>query len=520
MAADCDALIIGSGFGGAVTACRLAAAGAKVIVLERGRRWTPATFPRKPDDPWLWDDRHPELRNGWFDLRIFPHMSVIQGAGVGGGSLVYANISIEAKPDTFTAGWPAEITFGELKPHYETVGRMLGVKRVPANQIPERTKLVREAAEKAGYSNRFRQLELAVTFDEAWPADAPDRYDARHSKTHINDHGVEQGTCVHLGNCDIGCDVNARNTLDLNYLASAEKNGADVRPLHLVRRITPVADGYEVAFDRIVGKALQPGTLVGKRVIVAAGSLGSTDLLLKSRAAGSLPNIGPRLGMAWSSNGDFLTPAIHPFREVMPSRGPTITSAIDLLDGEYQGKEIFIEDGGLPDVGRMFLDKLANEPQSDPRAQQLAATLLPMLAGGGLLRNIMPWFAQARDAADGQLSLKDGRLALDWDITASEETINAVASLHRKLAFVTDGLPLTPLPWTIGRDLITPHPLGGCNMGNDPNTGVVDFKGQVFNYPGLYVADGAIVPKAIGLNPSRTIAALAEHIAAGIVAGP
>jgi cholesterol oxidase len=517
--ADCDVLIIGSGFGGAVNACRLAAAGAKVIVLERGRRWTPATFPRKPDDPWLWDDRHPELRNGWFDFRLFPHMSVVQGAGVGGGSLVYANISIEAKPETFASGWPAEITYSELKPHYDTVGRMLDVKRVPANQIPERTKLVREAAEKAGYANRFRQLELAVTFDDAWPADAPDRHDVRHSKTHINEHGAEQGTCVHLGNCDIGCDVNARNTLDLNYLASAEKHGADIRPLHIVRRITPVADGYEVAFDRIVGKTLQPGTLVGKRVILAAGSLGSTDLLLKSRAAGSLPNIGTRLGMNWSSNGDFLTPAIHPFREVMPSRGPTITSAIDLLDGEYQGKEIFIEDGGLPDIGRMFLDKLASEPQGDPRAQRLAATLQPMLAGGGLLRNIMPWFAQARDAADGRLSLKDGRLTLDWDITASEDTINAVASLHRKLAFVTDGLPLTPLPWTIGRDLITPHPLGGCNMGNDQNAGVVDFKGQVFNYPGLFVADGAIVPKAIGLNPSRTIAALAEHIAAGIVAG-
>jgi cholesterol oxidase len=518
MATDCDALIIGSGFGGAVNACRLAAAGAKVIVLERGRRWTPATFPRKPDDPWLWDDEHPETRNGWFDFRIFRNMSIVQGAGVGGGSLVYANISIEAKPETFAAGWPSEITYSELKPHYDTVGQMLGVKRVPSNQIPERTKLMREGAEKAGYGNRFRQLEVAVTFDDDWPADAPDRHDSRHSKTHLNEHGIEQGTCVHLGNCDIGCDVNARNTLDLNYLAQAQKDGAEIRPLHIARRITPVADGYEVAFDRIVGQTLQPGTLVGRRVILAAGSLGSTDILLKSRAAGTLPNIGPRLGMAWSSNGDFLTPAIHPFRDVMPSRGPTITSAIDLLDGEYQGKEIFIEDGGLPDVGRMFLDKLASEPHTDPRAQRLAATILPLLAGGGLLRNVMPWFAQARDAADGRLSLENGRLTLDWDIAASEETINAVASLHRKLAYLTEGIPMTALTWTVGKDLITPHPLGGCNMGTDPGNGVVDFKGQVFHYPRLHVADGSIVPKAIGLNPSRTIAALAEHIAAAIVA--
>jgi cholesterol oxidase len=520
MAADCDVVIIGSGFGGSVTACRLAAAGAKVVVLERGRRWSPATFPRKPEDPWLWDDQHPERRHGWFDFRVFPNMSVVQGAGVGGGSLVYANISIEALPDTFTSGWPPEITFSELKPHYDTVGRMLGVKRVPANQIPERTKLLREGAEKAGYGNRFRQLELAVTFDEAWPADAPDRYDTRHSKKRVNEHGIEQGTCVHLGNCDIGCDVNARNTLDLNYLASAEKNGADVRPLHIARQISPSPDGYEVRFEKIVGNALQPGTIKARRVVVAAGSLGSTDLLLKSRAAGTLPNLSPRLGLAWSSNGDFLTPAIHPMRDqaVMPTRGPTITAAIDLLDGEYQGKAIFIEDGGLPDLGRMFLDKLATEPHTDPRAQRLAATLLPLLAGGGLLQNIMPWFAQARDAADGRLRLENGRLTLDWDVTASEETISAVASMHQKLAVLTAGIPLTPLPWTIGRDLITPHPLGGCNMGTSAANGVVDHAGQVFNYPGLFVADGAVVPKAIGLNPSRTIAALAEHIAAGIAA--
>lgn len=520
MAVDCDVLIIGSGFGGAVTACRLAAAGCSVIVLERGRRWTPATFPRTPDDPWIWDDDHPETRSGWFDFRVFPNMSVVQGAGVGGGSLVYANISIEALPDTFTAGWPAEITFNVLKPHYDTVGRMLGVKRVPSDQIPERTRLLREGAEKAGYGNRFRQLELAVAFDDAWPATAVDRYDVRHSKKRINEHGVEQGTCVHLGNCDIGCDVNARNTLDLNYLASAESKGADIRPLHIVRRITQVPEGYEIAFDRIVGNALQPGALKATRVVLAAGSLGSTDILLKSRAAGALPNLSPRLGFAWSSNGDFLTPAIHPFRDppVMPSRGPTITAAIDLLDGEYQGKQIFIEDGGLPDFGRMFLDRIATEPHADPRAQRLAATLLPLLAGGGLMKDIMPWFAQARDAADGKLWLDNGRLALKWDVAASEETINAVASMHRKLAFLTGGLPLTPLPWTIGRDLITPHPLGGCNMGTSAATGVVDHKGQVFNYPGLFVADGSIVPKAIGLNPSRTIAALAEHIAAELIA--
>jgi cholesterol oxidase len=518
VAADCDVLIVGSGFGGAVTACRLAAAGCRVVVLERGRRWSVADFPRTLDGPWIWDDQQPASRHGWFDFRVFPNMSVIQGAGVGGGSLVYANVSVEAKPDTFNAGWPPEITFDVLKPHYDVVGEMLGVQRVPANQLPERTRLLRDAAVKAGYANRFRQLDLAVRFDEAWPADAPDRYSASHSRRGLNEHGVEQGTCVHLGNCDIGCDVNARNTLDLNYLAVAERNGAEIRPLHIVRRVTPVADGYEVAFDEIVGHQLRPGRLTSRAVVLAAGSLGSTDILLRCRADGTLPNISDRLGRGWSSNGDFLTPALHPFRHVQPSRGPTITAAIDLLDGEYMGRPMFIEDGGLPDLGRDFLERLASEPQLDPRAQRLVASVLPLLASANFLDAVMPWFAQARDGADGTLSLENGKLHLDWDIASSEETMNAVASIHRKFAFLTEGMPLTPLTWTIGRDLITPHPLGGCNMGTTSANGVVDYKGQVFGYPGLYVADGSIIPKAIGLNPSRTIAALAEHIAAELVA--
>jgi len=128
---DFDAIVIGSGFGGAITACRLSEAGYKVLVLERGRRWSPATFPRTPSDPWLFDPNAPQTRNGWFDFRVFNHMTVATGAGVGGGSLVYANISIEAKKETFDAGWPPEITYAELQPHYATVGQMLNVQKVP-----------------------------------------------------------------------------------------------------------------------------------------------------------------------------------------------------------------------------------------------------------------------------------------------------------------------------------------------------------------------------------------------------
>ncbi len=516
MAADADVIIVGSGFGGAVTSCRLAQAGRKVIVLERGQEWSPATFPRKPTDPWVFDPDDPVARHGWFDMRIFPHMTVATGAGIGGGSLVYANISVEAKRDTFDAGWPSQITYAGLAPHYAEVGRMMEITPVPEAQWPERTKLLKDAANAAGWGDRFRPLGIAARFDPAWSYDLPNAHDQSRSKTQMNIHGVEQGTCVHLGQCDIGCAVKARNTLDFNYLAVAAKAGAEIRPLHLVRSIKAVSGGYELSVDQIAGPKANTITLTAPQVIVAGGSLGSTELLLRSRPG--LPNLSLRLGRGWSSNGDFLTPAIHPFREVDPTHGPTITAAIDLLDGAYQGRQIFIEDGGLP---MPALDQLlataAGPPVQNDFMQRVMATLAPVLNSIDVIRHVMPWFAQSRDAADGVLSLQNGKLALDWDIKASQPTLDAVVSAHQKLAQLTGGLPLTPLTWTIGHDLITPHPLGGCNMGTSPAVGVVDWKGEVFGHPGLFVADGAIVPKAIGLNPSRTIAALAEHIAAQMV---
>jgi cholesterol oxidase len=518
MAHAYDVIVIGSGFGGAITAARLAGNGYRVLVLERGRRWTPDDYPRRPNDAWLWDQRKPAQRNGWFDFRFFPNMSVVQGAGVGGGSLVYANISINAKPDSFDRGWPPEITYAELTPYYDAVGAMLNVQKVPANQWPERTKLVKEAAEKIGYGSRFRQLDLAVAFDPGWHYDLPDPHAESHSKSFANAQGQQQGTCVHLGECDIGCKVKARNTLDLTYIPLAEQHGAEVRPLHLVRNVVPEAGGYRVEFERIADGSLTPGSATGRIVILAAGSLGSTELLLRCRDMyGSLPGLSPFLGRDWSSNGDFLTPALHPLRSVKPTRGPTITSAIDLLDGAVGGQSVFIEDGGLPDVALAFMNDMASDSGTDPRARTLVETLR-VLTRLNAFDHIMPWFAQARDAADGRLLLKDGMLHLDWDIAKSEKAVEAVVQTHEKLARATGGMPLVPLTWTLTKDLITPHPLGGANMGTAAENGVVDHKGEVFGYRNLYVADGAIVPEAIGLNPSKTIGALAERTAALIAA--
>ena len=151
----------------------------------------------------------------------------------------------------FQAGWPKEITYAELKPHYDTVAKFMNVQPVPANQWTNRMKLMKEAADKTGAGARFKQLELAVTFDPAWTYDQPNPFNVVNSKRFTNAQGVEQGTCVHLGNCDIGCDADAKNTLDRNYIPWAEKHGAEVRPLHLVTDIQPADGGYKVSFDQL-----------------------------------------------------------------------------------------------------------------------------------------------------------------------------------------------------------------------------------------------------------------------------
>lgn len=525
MANDFDAIVIGTGFGGAITGCRLAEAGYRVLMLERGRRWTTQTFPRKPDDPWTWSHERPEQQNGWIDLRVFPHMAVAQGAGVGGGSLIYANVSVEAWPETFAAGWPQEITYDALKPDYDSVARFMNVQKVPENQWTDRMKLMKDAAERAGFGDRFRQLELAVTFDPNWTYDdlnaGHDDLDARKKQSIAikNAHGADQGTCVHLGNCDIGCDVNARNTLDLNYIYCAEtKHHADVRPLHLVTAIEPVPSGYKVHYDQLKDGQRLPGESTARLVIVAAGSMGSTELLLRCRdVARTLPQLSARLGRRWSSNGDFLTPALYTSRAVFPSRGPTITTAIDFHDGSQAGESFWIQDGGFPSLLVDVLAAESHDPRLPAKGQLLLQWIQAFMHDHDSFKGVMPWFAQGIDAADGMLTLQasangEPRLHLEWDINQSQRVIDTIIAMHKRLSAVTQGLPLVPPTWSLMKYLITPHPLGGCAMGSSEVDGVVDHKGEILGYRNLFVADGAIIPKPLGVNPSRTIGALAERI--------
>lgn len=518
-----DAVIVGSGFGGSVLACRLAEAGRSVLVLERGRQWSPADYPSVSRDNWIFDPSEPEDQNGWIDMRVFPRMAVIQGAGVGGGSLIYANVFIEAEDNAFDGGWPPEITKDRLRPHYETAGEMLATQQLPDGQLTERFKMVRDGAEATGHGDRFRKLDLAVSFDDDWHYGQDDPHNTDKSRRFQNAQGVSQGTCIHCGNCDIGCPVQAKNTLDLNYLAQAQSSGAEIRPLHLVRKLTPLADGYRVDFDKIVDGNLEPGSVAGAEIYLAAGSLGSTELLLRCRDEhGTLPELSQRLGYGWCSNGDFLTPTLYPGRTISPTRGPTITGTISFLDGAIDGQQFFVQDGGFPDLLGNAVENIAGENAMfrgvfagiSEGLSRLARDCDPMTS-------VMPWFGQAVDQAEGRLKLSrsllglgDLGLDLDWDPGPSEDAVQALVDMHLKLSEATGGIPLVPPSWTLMKYLITPHPLGGCSMGTSAADGVVDYRGRVFGHPGLYVVDGAVIPRAIGLNPSRTIAAVAEHIAA------
>jgi cholesterol oxidase len=517
-----DAVVVGSGFGGAVVAARAAERGMKVLILERGRRWSASEYPRKTSDPWLFNDRDPARQNGWLDLRFFPQMAVAQAAGVGGGSLAYSNAALEAPPSRFETDWPQEITYRELKPYYDKVAQVMRLQVLPDGQLTKRFQLAREGAEKLGHADRFSKAQVAVSFSSEWHYGLDDPFNPRHSKTSLNPQGQPQGTCVHLGNCDIGCDVRAKNTLDLNYIPIAEQHGAVVRPLHVVRGIEPQTSGYRVVFDRIENGHLVRGEVGASRVLVAAGSLGSTELLLRCRdEAKTLPRLSGQLGRRWSANANVLSMATYADPErVQQTVGPPITSVLDFSDADANSPRFVIEEDGFPNL---LLNALRSCLDNGATAvgRSWLAWIEAQVRGDARLRNVMVWLGAGADASDGELTLKHSwfpprhtHLDLHWDPSNSAKVIEAIQDVHRRLTTATGGEMAAALPFAQPRTTLTLHPLGGCAMGQTADDGVVNHLSEVFGYPGLFVVDGSIFPSALIRNPSHTIAALAERVAA------
>jgi cholesterol oxidase len=525
MATPFDVIVIGSGFGGAITARRLAEKGMRVLVLERGRRWEPAQYPRKPGDAWIFSDDHPARFNGWLDMRFFGRMTVAQAAGVGGGSLTYSSVAVEAAPDVFAEGWPQEITYAELKPYYDTVAREMDLQVIPDNQLTRRFTLARDASRNLGYADRFAKAPLSVSFSNDWHYGLEDPFNPRHSRQFVNAHGVRQGTCIHLGNCDMGCDVRAKNGLDVNYIPRAEQRGAEVRPLHLGRFIEPHGGKFRVVFDRLENGRANRGEEIAERVVLAAGSLGTTELLLRCRDQyRTLRSLSPTLGRRWSSNANFISVAAYPESDrIRQSTGPTIAGMLDFTDGSFRNQRFVVEDDGFPNLLLAAVKAYLDGGVRTAVGRHLLKEFEEYLRDDTPLRNLMVWLGAGKDAGDGELHLKrrwfmpwKRVLDLRWQVEHSEGVFNATQAMHQNLTEATGGRSLPNPTWSLLKSLLTLHPLGGCPMGASPDTGVVDHLGRVMGYPNLIVADGAIVPTPTVRNPSHTIAALAERIAAHV----
>jgi cholesterol oxidase len=552
-----DAVVVGSGFGGSVTACRLAEAGRRVLVLERGKAYPPGSFPRSPLGLKnnLWDPS--EGLHGMFDLWSFEGLEALVSSGLGGGSLIYANVMIRkderwfVREDLDQGGyeyWP--VTRAELDPHYDRAEAMLDAQRYPFDQPPfddtPKTRAFKAAAEEAGLD--WFLPKLAVTFaPEPGAAPIPGE-PIREARSNI--HGRTRETCRLVGECDVGCNYGAKNTLDYNYLTAAWHAGADIRTRCEVRSFEPrEGGGYAIHYVEHAPEseghptdtqALAKHTVTADRLVLSAGTLGTTYLLLRNRAA--FPAISPRLGTRFCGNGDLLTFAVrctqrgdngHRMPAVIePGRGPVITSAVrvpDELDGG-EGRGFYIEDAGFPEfanwilqaldqpsvlerIGPTMIARLINRVLRRDTDTNLSAEVSAMLGDCGLASGVLPLLGMGRDIPDGRMTLDDGRLQVDWrKHGASKEYFDRLREHSQDIASRLGATFNDNLLWYLNR-VITVHALGGCPMGRTASEGVVDPNGEVFNYPGLHIADGSVMPGPVGPNPSLTIAALADRFA-------
>lgn len=509
MRSSYDAIVIGSGFGGAVAGCRLAQAGLSVAILERGRRYGRGEFPRNWDNPaqgWLW-----AAGGGLFDVRPFGAMTIVQGAGWGGGSLIYANVHLRAPQDVFQSGWPAGYSRAALDPYYDLVAWMLDIAPITASShlgVPPKTQWMKTAAERVGREARLCYPNLAVDFSAPGVA-------------HRNKFDVEQSGCTYCGECDIGCNVLAKNTLDLNYLAIAERRGAATLAQCEAVRIERDGGGYRVIFKNHAAGGAE-AAISARAVFLCAGAVNSTELLLRCRDQfGTLPALSARLGERYSGNGDFLAFAFNAAMPFAPSHGPTITTGIVCDRGAGAERVWFIfEEGGYPKEIAGLLQVLnptggwLKTIADDALESALRTLARRRIAAGAPPRDDTAVFlAMGRDRANGTLALHPLTRTLEvrWDVASNAALYAAEQQLSIDVAGAMGGTAAFNPLWQRLKRPVSVHNLGGCVMADDAGHGVTDAGGAVFGYPGLYVLDGGALPAATGVNPSHTIAAVAER---------
>jgi cholesterol oxidase len=521
-----DFVVIGSGFGGSISAMRLTEKGYRVLVLERGKRFRDEDYPKTNWNifKYLW---LPALRCfGIFEMTLLNGVLALTGSGVGGGSLVYAGVLME--PDDVLFEAPAWKHLNDwkrvLRPHYDTVKRMLGVAENP--RLGPADEVLQEIAEELGTWDSFEPTQVSIFFDEERAGESvPDPY--------FGGEGPERNGCIHCGECMIGCRHNAKNSLDKNYLYFAEKWGAEILPQVEATDIRPLpageADGarYEVVFHSSTAWFYKPEeTIRARNVVISAGMLGTLRLLFRCReVTRSLPKLSARLGERVRTNSEGFVGSTSRESDQDYSKGIAITSifkadpvtsieAVRYPDGSSFIRLLaapLVDHGESGFLGRLFktfwevirhpLDFL--DTKFFGRWARRTTILMAMQTEDNLMRASLgrSLFTLFRC---GLVTQRDHERPVKAEIELGHQ-------VGREFAKRTNGIPQGAFNESLLNTPATAHIMGGVPFGRNDREGVIDLNCEVFNYPGLYVIDGSIMPANPGVNPSLTIAALAEY---------
>lgn len=519
---DFDVIVIGSGFGGSVSALRLSEQGYRVGVLEQGRRFGNEDFQKAKDSMqdliWM-----PGLGlKGCFTQRFFRHVNVVGGVGVGGGSLVYAAVLLEPK-QTFYQD-PAWSGLGidweaELKPHFATAARMLG--RETCSTADVQDEWLKKTAELMGAGDSYGAVPLGIFFDSQEEVSDP----------YFEGKGPSRHGCTLCGGCLAGCTENAKNSLDRNYLYLAEQAGAEILPQYKATLIRPIESGYEVEMmDPLDKRGTGYPPLSASKVVLAAGVLGTLELLMRSRDAGLLPEISGALGKQVRTNSEAITAVLAAEEDTDLTKGPAISSDFHPNDHTH------VTQNRVPPsywFMKLYASPLVDGEQPLRRAlKTLGQYLVSPRRSTASLRVRQDW--HKRVTLISTMQNLDNQMAFEWgkdlftgfqDGLRSRRGKDSQAPTYipvanqaaRTYSEVSGGIAYNSSIESVLNMSVTAHILGGCAMGSDRESGVIDSNHEVFGYPGMYVVDGSALAANVGVNPSLTITALAERAMSRIV---
>ncbi len=509
-----DVVVVGSGFGGSVSALRLAEKGYRVLVVEQGRRFGPQDFPRTNWDlrRFMWQ---PQVgMRGPFKMTFTRHVTVLHGICVGGGSLVYANTLPVPKDAFFEQGsWAGLRDWQrELAPHYATAKRMLGA--APNPYEGETDRILREIATEEGKLSRFGPTEVGVFFgDPGVEVDDP----------YFDGRGPRRRGCILCGGCMLGCRHGAKNTLDRNYMWLAEQHhGATIRPETTVVAVRPSArGGYEVETRPTFGRRRGTRVLHADRVVLSGGVLGTTELLLRMQASGELPELSDRTGEQVRTNSETIIGVTARAPTLDLTRGVAIGSILHTDEHSHLEPVRYSAGSGL------FRTMVLPHAPGATLPQRMAASVRTLLANPG--RALAATFVRdwSKSTAillymrttEGTLAFRLGRFGLKSAVTEGEAptaSIPEASALADRFAEKLDGFVVSMFTETIAGIPTTAHILGGAPIGATRDEGVIGPDHQVHGYPGLYVCDGSAVSANPGVNPSLTITAMTERAMAAI----